>query len=114
MKYYKNKQTDEVFAFELDGSQDYLISKDLVDMSEGDVDAHLSQEDTEHGVSVEKFWRDSELCRADIELNKAEDSDDASVVKGWRDYRKLLRAYPEVKGFPDSGLRPLAPDATTQ
>lgn len=32
MKYYKNKN-DEIFGFELDGSQDYLITEDMVEIS---------------------------------------------------------------------------------
>ncbi len=62
---------------------------------------------------VERVWRDGELKRADIELNKSQDGDGFGTVKQWRDYRKALRAYPSVEGFPSSGLRPVAPDRRT-
>lgn len=41
MKYYKS-QNNEVFAFELDGSQDNWITKDLVPMSKEEIDRHLN------------------------------------------------------------------------
>jgi hypothetical protein len=63
--------------------------------------------DTSQG---ERVWRNSELARADIELNKAQDGDGVSTVKAWREYRKALRAYPNTEGFPNSELRPTAPD----
>jgi hypothetical protein len=112
MKYYKNKETNEVFAFELDGSQDYLITKDFVAMEECEVYKHLNPEQSvESLIAIERYWRDSELTRADIELNKAQDGDGTGSVRAWREYRKSLRVYPEVEGFPVSGLRPKAPDA---
>lgn len=60
----------------------------------------------------EREWRNSELCRADIELNKVQDSDSKAVgtVGQWRDYRKMLRAWPESVNFPDKNFRPRAPD----
>jgi hypothetical protein len=33
MKHYKNPKTNEIFAFELNGSQDDLIHKDFVEIS---------------------------------------------------------------------------------
>lgn len=40
MKYYK--LNNEVFAFELDGSQDELIAKDMIKMSDDEVDRHIN------------------------------------------------------------------------
>lgn len=40
MKYYK--LNNEVFAFELDGSQDELITKDMIKMSDDEVDRHIN------------------------------------------------------------------------
>lgn len=42
MKYYK--LNDVVYAFELDGSQDDLITKDMIKMSDDDVDRHINPE----------------------------------------------------------------------
>lgn len=40
MKYYRLNQ--EVYAFELDGSQDIYISKDMVKMNESEIDHHIN------------------------------------------------------------------------
>ncbi|MDA3440024.1 hypothetical protein MJ046_06680 [Acinetobacter bereziniae] len=42
MKYFK--KNGEVFAFESDGSQDELITKDFVKMTKSEVDRHLNPE----------------------------------------------------------------------
>lgn len=70
-------------------------------------DAVLSEENL---IFIETQWRNQELVCADIELNKVQDADPKAVgtVAQWRDYRKMLRAYPESEGFP-SGTRPVSP-----
>lgn len=59
----------------------------------------------------ERGWRNSELLRADIELNKVQDSDPKAVgtVGQWREYRKQLRAWPDHTDFPDKLKRPTSP-----
>lgn len=42
MKYFK--KYDEVFAFEIDGSQDHLITSDFVEMTAEEIDLHLHTE----------------------------------------------------------------------
>lgn len=42
MKYYKNPNTNEVFAYESDGSQDEYIKADLTPMTDEEVIAHLA------------------------------------------------------------------------
>ena len=42
MKYFK--KYDEVFAFEIDGSQDHLITSDFVEMTAEEIDRHLHTE----------------------------------------------------------------------
>jgi len=61
--------------------------------------------------TVERTWRDSELQRADVELNKVQDGDGVGTVKAWREYRMALRAWPSNEKFPDSTFRPVSPDA---
>lgn len=60
----------------------------------------------------ERLWRNSELFRADIELNRVQDSDTKTVgnVSEWRAYRKELRGWPEHPNFPDENFRPKSPD----
>lgn len=61
---------------------------------------------------LEIIWRNSELVKADIELNKVQDSDPKAVgtVSQWREYRKALRGWPENSNFPNKEFRPKAPD----
>lgn len=60
-------------------------------------------------ASEERAWRDSELLKADIEVNKAADT--ASVSEQpWRQYRVALRDWPQSVGFPDASARPARPD----
>ena len=42
MKYYKLNK--EIYAFELDGSQDDYITEDMIKMTEGEVDRHINPE----------------------------------------------------------------------
>lgn len=65
----------------------------------------------EENSFVERMWRDSELNRADIELNKVQDGMGTGTVSAWREYRCSLRDWPESPNFPDSTKRPIAPDA---
>lgn len=60
----------------------------------------------------ERIWRDGELVRSDIELNKVQDADPKcnGTVSQWREYRKALRAWPEHKDFPKKEFRPRSPD----
>ena len=55
----------------------------------------------------ERIWRDSELAFADIELNKVQDGRGTGLVSDWRDYRNLLRDWPEDENFPDQAFRPV-------
>ena len=56
MKYYKLNNV--VYAFEADGSQDDLITKDMTKMSDDDVDRH---------INPEKYLSDSERLQLDRE-----------------------------------------------
>ena len=56
MKYYKLNNV--VYAFEADGSQDDLITKDMTKMSDDDVDRH---------VNPEKYYTDEEKAQLNRE-----------------------------------------------
>ena len=73
----------------------------------------VAEEAKKDGSSTERAWRNAELYRADIELNKVQDSDVNATgsVGEWRAYRKELRQYPQQPGFPSQAVRPVAPDA---
>lgn len=41
MKHYRKKTTGEVYGFELDGSQDFLITEEFVAMSDYELARHI-------------------------------------------------------------------------
>ena len=61
-------------------------------------------------ASNERAWRNGELDRADIELNKVQDGMGHGTVGEWREYRCALRNWPGHASFPDVASRPVAPD----
>lgn len=60
-------------------------------------------------VAEERKWRDIELSRADIELNKVQDGVGVGTVSAWRAYRCGLRDWPTHDKFPNTAYRPVAP-----
>ncbi len=80
-------------------------------LKEGNVPDPVDPPSVEQVTAVERVWRDSELDRADIELNKVQDGMGTGTVSAWREYRCSLRNWPESPDFPDSTKRPVAPDA---
>lgn len=59
----------------------------------------------------ERCWRDTELRRADVELNKVQDGMGVGSVTAWREYRCALRNLTLHELFPAVEARPTAPDA---
>jgi hypothetical protein len=55
----------------------------------------------------ERDWRNAELARADIQINRLADA--GGDAQAWRNYRVALRDWPESQGFPQAELRPEAP-----
>lgn len=111
MIYFKNAN-GEVFAYETQEERDQYGAVDLVTMTNEEILAHINPTPTaEQIASVERDWRNGELDRADIELNKVQDGMGTGTVTAWREYRCALRNWPEHESFPDSAQRPVAPDA---
>lgn len=110
MKYYFDPAVG-IRAFESDGSQDFLITPEMRPLTAEELEAHLNPAPTpEQLASAERSWRDAELNRADIELNKVQDGMGHGAVGEWREYRCALRDWPEHASFPDAAHRPVAPD----
>ena len=85
----------------------------MAQIPESGVEAHLNPKLTLEQASIlERHWRDNELNRADIQLNKVQDGmSGLGTVTAWRQYRVDLRNLPEIEGFPETSIRPVAPDA---
>lgn len=57
-----------------------------------------------------RLWRNNELTRADVVLNRIQDGETGlGTQKAWRAYRVELRNWPETELFPME--KPVAPDA---
>lgn len=109
MIYFKN-ENGEVFAY--DDEQVALgYGADMTPMTAEEIEAHKNPTPTpEQIASIERAWRNGELDRADIELNKVQDGMGTGTVSAWREYRCALRNWPEHESFHDSSKRPVAPD----
>ena len=113
MFYYKDEKSGEVFAY--DEKLPPRAEVGMVAISPEEARAYAdSYVDPEMSPAyLERLWRNKEISRADVELNKVQDSDPKAkgTVAEWREYRKQLRAWPSAKEFPNSKRRPKAPDA---
>lgn len=108
MNYFKHN--GQVFAYD-DEQVTAGYGANMAPMTPEEVEAHLNPAPTpEQLASIERAWRNSELDRADIELNKVQDGMGTTSVASWREYRCALRNWPENEFFPDSSKRPVAPD----
>lgn len=84
--------------------------KEWVALTKKETEAHLNPQPTTEQLADEaRLWRDSELARADIELNKVQDGMGIGTVTQWRSYRVALRNWPSTDGWPES-TKPVAPD----
>lgn len=77
-------------------------------LSAGNEPIPLENPTVEELKAIERGWRDSELLKADIEVNKAVDSAHPSE-SAWRQYRVALRYWPQSPEFPNASTRPVAP-----
>jgi len=72
--------------------------------------AKISKEDLSRKKANKEFderiWRDKELARADIELNKLQDVEGVLAGQGWKTYRIQLRDWPTSANFPTKKHRP--------
>ncbi|MBX9754638.1 MAG: phage tail assembly chaperone [Pseudomonadaceae bacterium] len=81
----------------------------LVWLSNGNTPAPVDTPSAETLASIERQWRDTELDKADIQLNKLQDGGGTGAETEWRRYRVELRNWPAAQGFPDAAKRPCRP-----
>jgi hypothetical protein len=102
MKLYKNNK-GEVYAFELDGSQDHLIKPDMIPVSKEDVQA---------AANLLITWKDIKYKR-DLLLKDCDWADlPNSPVKNkpaWLRYRQELRELPQKFNTPQEVVWPIKP-----
>lgn len=107
-----NSDGDDTIGLTKEEYNNLLSEQSLGRRIVNDSDVVVSKLVNKDLVNIERSWRDAELQRSDIELNKVQDSDPKAfgVVADWRVYRKQLRAWPEHQEFPNKQFRPVPPD----
>lgn len=123
MKYYRDKATGGVFAYELDGSQDELIDDDKVLMTDDEVRKVLNPPPSKVRLaSIEAVWREAEILIINNQLMAIEEAeagiDEADPLPGsrveWLSYRSKVRAWKDgAANFPDSNSRPQRPEQSS-
>ncbi|OAI93523.1 phage tail assembly chaperone [Pseudomonas putida] len=118
MKFYRDPQTDAVFAYEADGSQDDAIRDGLVLMTAAEIERHLSPPPTQEQVeAAERAWRDAavvdvtwlrERHRDERELGR-DTTLSADQFGELLSYLQSLRDWPQSEQFPEPDHRPTAP-----
>ena len=69
MKFFRNTQSGEVFAYEKDGSQDHLISNELVPMTAAEVELHINP--VQHPVATDVDIERDHRMAAGVEFKGA-------------------------------------------
>ena len=103
MKYYKNTE-NEIFAFEDDGSQDHLITDDMVEINEAEKDQivaknnPLTWDDIRFKRNVLLSENDNKIKRyhSKVRLGKTPQDDIAALDA----YAEALRDLPQTYGAP--------------
>lgn len=90
-----------------------VVAEDLIPVFENGawkvIARELFDESYKSAKVIAKEWRDAELSRADIQLNKVQDGMKiGGTVNDWRKYRVALRVWPDAEDFPVNA--PVAPD----
>lgn len=79
-------------------------------LDEGNTPEPMDGPDLELIVVAARAWRNAELARADVILNRIQDGEKGlGTQKAWRDYRITLRNWTGTDSFPTEA--PVAPDA---
>ena len=99
------------FTYDPADEEEYsVIVKNYINLNKVDISALPMCDSVARIAAVRgRDWRDAELSRADMIINKIEDFEIDGDSKVWRKYRVALRNWPETENFPE--VTPDAPDA---
>ena len=115
MRYFKDKKTGEVYAYETEEERQEWGAPDLVAMTPAEVDAHLSPEPTtEQLADTARAERDRliESVRWRIERHSDElalGSEPTEPLEPLLQYTQALRDVPQQAGFPEAVEWPQCP-----
>jgi len=85
MKYYKDKN-NQVFAFESDGSQDHLITDDMVKMTKAQIKEHLNPKPSSEQIKANRIAELQQLLR-ELDIKRVR-----PLAEGDTEYLKALNA----------------------
>lgn len=109
MKYYKNPETGEVYAYESEEDRQEWGAPELVEMTPAEVDAHLNPPPVPPTADEARAKRDALLAACDWVAIRANELGEP-VPQDWADYRQALRDIPQQPGFPDGIDWPTKPE----
>lgn len=115
MKYFKDKKTGEVFAYETEAERKQWGSPELVKMTASEVEAHLKPvPTTEQLANTARAERDRliESVRWRIERHSDElaiGSEPTEQLETLLQYVQALRDVPQQEGFPEAVEWPECP-----
>ena len=87
MKHYKNK-SDEVYAYELDGSQDHLIPKDFIAITNDEAKT-LTTKASDDEIKLNLLRKQRNLLIAKTDWMSLPDA--PTMSDAWKKYRQDLR-----------------------
>lgn len=117
-KHYRQKGTNQVYAYAADGSEDAFKVKDLVLMTEAELQAYLNPPRTREQIeSAERVWRDAAVNDVLWLRERHRDEQDLGrtpslTVERFSElltYLQSLRDWPQSEMFPDAESRPRQP-----
>ncbi len=123
MKYYINRETGEVFAYESDGSQDSFIAPDLELLDDAGLAAARAAQAAANAPTPEQVLaaanaqRDALLVSAGLRIAPLQDAvdldaataDDVASLRLWKEYRVAVNRVSGQAGFPALIDWPVAP-----
>lgn len=118
MIYYKNKQTNEVYAYESESDKEKYGGKDLVEMTSEEIQNHINPKPTiEHLESEARAKRDTLLSGTDWVVIRHRDEIEEGVkttlnpeqYSAIQAYRRYLRDITEQSGFTENINWPAKP-----
>lgn len=115
MKYFREKETGDVYAYESNGSQDDSIKPGLAPMTDDQVSEYLNPRSTADQIAKKNTDTQSELTNSasaamtplllSLQLGDASD-DEVESAKEWRAYYQALKSIDLTKESPEWPSKP--------
>lgn len=128
MKYYIDRRSSTVYAYEADGSQDDFIKEGLERLTAKELAQIRKAQEAASAPTPEQLLQEANAQRDQllmvaglriaplqdaIDLGESTDAD-VEALKLWKEYRVAVNRVSQQPGFPAKVEWPLAPDTQTQ